>query len=52
MIDPATQKEALERANEPKQLVVFEEYGHFDVYTGDGFHANIKVQVEFLRKYL
>jgi hypothetical protein len=26
--------------------------GHFDIYTGSWFEENIKVQIEFLRKWV
>ncbi|KAH7078417.1 alpha/beta superfamily hydrolase [Paraphoma chrysanthemicola] len=52
LVKTATQLDAFEKAREPKQLHVIEGAGHFDVYIGEYFKENIKVQLEFLEKYL
>lgn len=48
----ASQVAAYERAMEPKELLLLEGCGHFDIYTGDAFEKNISVQIEFLNRRL
>ena len=38
------------RAQEPKQVHVIRDAGHFDLYYGEKFEENIRVQLEFLRE--
>ncbi|KAH8587355.1 Alpha/Beta hydrolase protein [Bisporella sp. PMI_857] len=41
-----------EKAREPKKLHVVRGAGHFDVYTGQPFEDNIKIQLKFLEEVL
>ena len=47
-----SQLDTYELARQPKQIEVVKNAGHFDIYRGKGFEANIKVQIEFLKKHL
>ncbi|KAI9036911.1 alpha/beta hydrolase [Aspergillus affinis] len=52
LVTTASQMAAYEKAREPKQLLYMDGAGHFDIYTGNWFEENIKVQIEFLGKWL
>jgi cephalosporin-C deacetylase-like acetyl esterase len=48
----SAQLAAYEKAKEPKELLLLEGCGHFDVYTGQAFEKNIRVQIDFLKRKL
>ncbi|KAK6207700.1 hypothetical protein QIS74_12781 [Colletotrichum tabaci] len=52
LVSTKSQLDAFNKAREPKQLHYLEGCGHFDVYLGDFFCDNIKVQLEFLERYV
>jgi fermentation-respiration switch protein FrsA (DUF1100 family) len=47
----ASQIDAFHKARKPKELLYLDGCGHFDLYRGDYFKRNIKVQIEFLDRY-
>ncbi|ODM16568.1 hypothetical protein SI65_08075 [Aspergillus cristatus] len=51
-VKTSSQVEAFEKAREPKQMLFLEGAGHFDIYQGEWFERNIRVQVEFLKKHV
>ena len=44
------QLELFEKAKEPKTLHVIKGAGHFDLYIGEFFEENIRVQIAWLRE--
>lgn len=52
LVSTKSQMDAFNKAREPKQLHYLEGCGHFDVYLGDFFCNNIKVQLEFLERHV
>ncbi|KAF5253227.1 hypothetical protein FANTH_1823 [Fusarium anthophilum] len=52
LVRTASQMDAFNKAREPKQLLYLDGCGHFDLYTGDYFEQNIKVQIKFLDRYV
>ncbi|EXA51264.1 hypothetical protein FOQG_10825 [Fusarium oxysporum f. sp. raphani 54005] len=52
LVRTASQMDAFNKAREPKQLLYLDGCGHFDLYTGDYFKENIKVQIDFLDRYV
>ncbi|KAL9470831.1 hypothetical protein ACSS6W_008772 [Trichoderma asperelloides] len=46
------QLQAFGLAQEPKQLHLLKDCGHFDQYRGDTFKENIAVQIEFIKKHV
>lgn len=52
LVQTASQMDAFNKAREPKQLLSPDGCGHFDLYTGDYFKQNIKVQIDFLDHYV
>jgi len=43
---------AYEAAREPKKLELVQGAGHFDIYEGEVWERIVRVQEEFLRKWL
>lgn len=52
MVKTSSQAEAFGKARELKQMLFLKGAGHFDIYQGEWFERNIRVQVEFLRRCL
>ncbi|KAG7420068.1 hypothetical protein ACKAV7_003960 [Fusarium commune] len=52
LVRTASQMDAFNKAREPKQLLYLDGCGHFDLYTGEYYKENIKVQIEFLDRYV
>ncbi|KAF5603997.1 alpha beta superfamily hydrolase [Fusarium pseudocircinatum] len=52
LVRTTSQMDAFNKAREPKQLLYLEGCGHFGLYTGDYFEENIKVQIDFLERYV
>jgi fermentation-respiration switch protein FrsA (DUF1100 family) len=52
LVSTASQMNAFEKAREPKQLLILEGCGHFNIYIGEHFKKNIKAQLEFLEKHV
>lgn len=52
LVKTASQMDAFNKAREPKELLYLDGCGHFDLYTGDYFEKNIKVQIDFLDRYV
>lgn len=52
LVKAEAQIDAFNKARGPKQLHIREGCGHFDIYIGEHFDKNIKVQLEFLEKYV
>ena len=51
-VKTAAQLAAFDKAREPKEKLVIEGAGHFDIYTGDFFEQNIAAQIGWLRNTL
>jgi fermentation-respiration switch protein FrsA (DUF1100 family) len=51
-VKTASQVAAFEKAREPKEMLLLDGAGHFDVYNGDFFEQNIAAQIDFLKKHL
>ncbi|CEI61472.1 hypothetical protein FVEN_g9436 [Fusarium venenatum] len=52
LVSTASQMDAFNKAREPKELLYLDGCGHFDLYRGDYFEKNIKMQTEFLDRYV
>ncbi|KIL85459.1 hypothetical protein FAVG1_11417 [Fusarium avenaceum] len=52
LVTTASQMNAFDKAREPKELLYLDGCGHFDLYRGDYFEKNIKVQIDFLDRYV
>ncbi|KAH6949130.1 alpha/beta superfamily hydrolase [Fusarium avenaceum] len=52
LVTTASQMNAFNKAREPKELLYLDGCGHFDLYRGDYFEKNIKVQIDFLDRYV
>ena len=52
LVSTASQIDAFHKVKEPRQLCVLEGCGHFDMYVGNHFKENIKVQLQFLEKHV
>lgn len=48
----SSQLAAFGKAKEPKELLMIEGAGHFDIYRGEFFERNIAAQIKFLRSKL
>lgn len=48
----SSQLVAFGKARGPKQLVLLDKAGHFDIYRGEYFERNIAAQIEFLKAHL
>lgn len=51
-VSTAVQLAGFEKAREPKEKVVLDGAGHFDIYSDEYFEQNIAAQIGFLRRVL
>lgn len=51
-VKTSSQLAAFEKAQEPKELVMIQNAGHFDIYSGEAFEENISAQLRFLDRVL
>jgi hypothetical protein len=51
-VKTSSQIAAFEKAQEPKELVLIKNAGHFEIYTGEAFEENASAQLRFLDSVL